>query len=421
MLSERVEAALVAAEAAGESIALMILDLDDFKAVNDMLGHDEGDRLLRLVAPRLTGGLGEPDLLARLGGDEFAVLLDAPTSEGAAETVARNLLAALEAPFEVDGLELEVRASAGVSVYPDDGRTATELLRAADGALYAAKASSAGWARARVQTGSSGDDPRGLARSLGEGIERGELVVHYQPKVLLSDGRIGGVEALVRWRHPTLGLLDPDRFVPLAERTGLIGPLTRRVLDTALSDWSAWRAMGAGETSIAVNVSLRCLLDRSFPATVAAALIRHDVPPQALQLEVTESRHVADVPRARLALVRLREAGVGIAIDDFGTGYSSLAQLRHLPVDEIKIDRSFVRDMNQSSQDAALVRSTIELGRSLGLRVTAEGVETEDVRRSLVSLGCGWGQGFHFARPETADACLRRLRDRPAGRVSASA
>jgi EAL domain-containing protein (putative c-di-GMP-specific phosphodiesterase class I) len=281
-------------------------------------------------------------------------------------------------------------------------------MRHADVAMYCAKGSDAGFATYAEEDDDYSIDRLALAAQLRRGIERGELVVHYQPKVPLQGGATLALEALVRWNHPQLGCIGPDGFIPLAEQTGIIKPLTEWVMEASLEQCRRWRRAGL-EVTVSVNVSTRSLLDHDLPVAIGTMLARLDLHASALQLEITESRIVADLPRARAALDELRAMGVVIAIDDFGTGYSSLSQLQQLPVDEIKIDRSFVTRMETDRQDAVLVHSIIDLGRNLGLRVTAEGVETENVKQVLAELGCDYAQGFHVGRPVIADECTRYL------------
>ncbi len=411
LLAERLESALTSAAQDDTPLAVMLLDVDEFKAINDTLGHELGDQVLRQIAARLAGAVGERGTLARLGGDEFAVLIEGG-GRGAAERVAEDLLAALEAPLEVDSLWLNVGVSIGVAGFPGHGQSASELLRQADIALYCAKESDGAIRTYDDEHDEYSIDRRALAIQLRRGVERGELLVHYQPKVPLREGAKASVEALARWNHPQLGPIGPDAFIPLAERTGIITRLTEKVLEAALGQCARWRQEGL-DIPVGVNVSTRSLLDHNLTAMIAQMLERFELPARALQLEITESRIVADLPRARATLNELRAMGVMIAIDDFGTGFSSLSQLQQLPIDEIKIDRSFVMRMDTDRSDAVLVRSIIELARNLGLRVTAEGVETEETTATLRRLGCDFAQGFHVGRPMAAEQCRRLLE--PAG------
>ncbi len=408
-LVETLQAALGSADPERRPVAMMLLDVDDFKSINDTLGHELGDIVIQRVARRLGHAVagGRPDtVLARIGGDEFAVLVHG--SQAQAEAVAEQLLAALDHPLEADSVALHICASIGIACFPQHGRTAAELMRHADVALYCAKGSDAAFATYAEEDDEYSIDRLALAAQLRRGIERGELVVHYQPKVPLDGSATLALEALVRWNHPQLGCIGPDGFIPLAEQTGIIKPLTENVLAASLEQCKRWRRAGLAVT-VSVNVSTRSLLDHDLPVVIGALLTRLDLHASALQLEITESRIVADLPRARAALDELRAMGVMIAIDDFGTGYSSLTQLQQLPVDEIKIDRSFVTRMETDRQDAVLVHSIIDLGRNLGLRVTAEGVETESVMATLAELGCDYAQGFHVGRPVVAAECSRYL------------
>ncbi len=415
-LSDTLQGELDGAERDGRPLAVMLLDLDDFKSINDTLGHELGDLTLQRVARRLRQAVGQRTVLARIGGDEFAVLVDGQQAE--AEAVAERLLAALDHPLEVDSVALHIRASIGIACFPQHGHNAPELIRHADVAMYCAKDSDAAFQTYAEEDDEYSIDRLALAAQLRRGIERGELVVHYQPKVPLQGGSMLALEALVRWNHPQLGRIGPDGFIPLAEQTGLIKRLTEKVLEASLEQCKRWGDEGL-EVTVSVNVSTRSLLDHDLLTIIEALLERFGLAASALQLEITESRIVADLPRARAALEELRAMGVMIAIDDFGTGYSSLSQLQQLPVDEIKIDRSFVTRMEIDRQDAVLVHSIIDLGRNLGLRVTAEGVETEKVKDVLAKLGCDFAQGFHLGMPVVANECTRYLVAPRSGQPSA--
>ncbi|MGE5617551.1 MAG: putative bifunctional diguanylate cyclase/phosphodiesterase [Candidatus Woesearchaeota archaeon] len=405
LLTDMLKTRISAARRDGGAVSVMMLDVDDFKAINDTLGHEFGDSVLKQIALRLQDALA-PGVLARLGGDEFAVILDGDAT--VAEQSAQRLLAALDEPVDVEWLGLPVAASIGIASFPRHGRNVDELLRHADVALYCAKGSDVSFQTYAEEYDEYSIDRISLAAQLRRGIERGELKVHYQPKAPLKGGPITAVEVLARWDHPQLGWIGPDGFIPLAEQTGVIKPLTERVLEQALAQCAAWRSEGL-EVTISVNVSWRSLLDHELPAMIRRLLDRHQVPASMLQLEITESRIVADLRRGCSALEALRGLGLKIAIDDFGTGFSSLSQLQHLPIDEIKIDRSFVTRMEANRSDAVLVRSIIELGRNLGLTVTAEGIETESVKATLRELGCDFGQGFCIGRAVAAEECRRYL------------
>ena len=398
LLRDRTNQAIRQADRELLPTALLLIDLDRFKEVNDTLGHHYGDQLLVQVGERLGGVLRKVDTIARLGGDEFAVLLPRiATSEGAV-AVAKKLQLALNESFLLDGLAVDVEASIGLVLYPDHGQDADELLRHADIAMYVAKAKHTGFMLFDPKLDQHSPRRLALLGELRRAIERDELVLHYQPKVEAGSGHLLGVEALVRWEHPLHGIVAPGDFIPLAERTGLIAPLTHYVLDMALRQCQAWLREGR-ELAMAVNVSARRLLDLSFPDEVAALLATWDVPARLLIIEITESTIMTDPVHAMEILGRLNGMGVQISIDDFGTGYSSMSYLKSLPVDELKIDRSFVSHMTSSSPDAVIVRSTVDLGRNLGLRVVAEGVEDLATWDELKMLGCDAIQGYHVSRP----------------------
>jgi len=383
-------------------VAVLLLDLDGFKEINDTLGHASGDELLRQIGARLRGTLRQRDEIARLGGDEFAVLVDAPRTEsGDVGEIGRRVRDTLKEPFEVAGLSLQVRASVGVAVFPEHGTTADELLRLADIAMYRAKQNRIG-----LSVYHSSIDPRGgqalqLSSELERALGSGELVVHYQPKADVRTGATTGVEALVRWQHPERGLLPPDAFVPIAERNGLIRRLTLQVTRTALMQQASWLAEGI-DVPLAVNLSIANLLDTDLPRDIARLLDDLNVRPGRLKLEITESYLVTDPALIHGNIQELCSHGVGLALDDFGTGYSSLTHLRRLPIDEIKIDRSFIKDLETDPDDAAIVQSTIDLAHSLNLSVVAEGVETAMTWNRLRDFGCDQAQGFYLARPMPA-------------------
>jgi diguanylate cyclase (GGDEF)-like protein len=392
------------------SVALLILDLDRFKEVNDALGHHLGDQLLRQIGPRLATQLRADDVLARLGGDEFAVLLRGADADHAIE-VATRLLSALERPFPLEGIALHVDASVGIAICPDHASDATAMLQRADVAMYQAKAARSGWQLYAFHPGEHGRDRLQTIEDLRTAVDNGELVLHYQPKVDARSGAVAGVEALVRWQHPVQGLLYPDTFLPLAEQTGLMRSLTTTVLRTALAQARAWRHAGL-EVSVAVNLSVANLIDTHLPVEVAGLLTGFDLPASALELEITESTLMIDPERSGRVLDDLRALGVRIAVDDYGTGYSSLAYLQRLPVDELKLDKSFVLPMLEHQAGAAIVRTTIDLAHSLDLRLVAEGVETEAHLRELARLGCDLAQGYHISRPQPADALTAWLHQR---------
>ena len=384
------------------SLAVLVFDLDRFKEINDTLGHQSGDGVLRSVALRLREAVPQGATLARTGGDEFAVLLPDLRAREDAIGRADAVRAAMQVPLALDEMTLEVAASYGLAFGPDPGLDASGLLRRAAIAMQAAKADPGSvqvWQPA-LDTAS----PRRLALvgQLRRALEHDELRVFYQPKVVLGDGAVVGVEALVRWQHPELGMLSPDDFVPLAEQTGLVRPLTAVVLRVALRQCREWLDAGR-HMSVAVNLSARGLDDAMLPVLVDELLAAAGVPPSALTLEITETSVMSDVARTLPLLQRLADLGVALSVDDFGTGYSSLAYLRRLPVTEVKIDKSFVQDMGTDAGDAAIVETIVGLARHLGLRVVAEGVEDELSRERLVNMGCDLAQGYLISRPLPAD------------------
>jgi diguanylate cyclase (GGDEF)-like protein len=411
---ERTDDALGAAPA-GSFSAVMLFDLDRFKEINDTMGHKYGDRVLIEVGPRVQTVLRGGDTLARLGGDEFCVLLPRVTDQLDAVRVAERIIGVLEEPFAVDGTNLGIEASCGISLAPDHGNTADLLLQRADVAMYAAKDSQDSVVVYTEDLNVNTPARLSLLGDLRNAVARNEFVLHYQPKASMRSRRVLGAEALIRWQHPTLGLLFPDSFIPEAERTGLIEPMTQWVLNDALRQCRRWLDLGnpaaPTELSIAVNLSTRSLLDVSLPEMVRLALTRWDVAPHLLDLEITETIIMTDPKRARRVLTELAEMGVTLSIDDFGTGYSSLAYLRDLPVHQLKIDRSFVQDMENDSEDAVIVRSVVDLARNLGLKTVAEGVEDASTWEQLTNLGCTSAQGYYLARPMPADMFWKWLEE----------
>jgi diguanylate cyclase (GGDEF)-like protein len=408
-----VEQVVDAACRGDRAVAVMLIDLDRFKEINDALGHHAGDRLLQEVAERLRSSLPEQDMVARLGGDEFGMLLHDVTGGEEASKVACRVLTQLREPFSIGGLTLEIDASIGIACAPEHGSAAEQLIQRADIAMYAAKEGARGHMLFDPELDRFSPRRLSLTGALRSAIADGEIVVYFQPKAELRTGRIIAVEALARWQHPKLGLIGPSEFVPLAEQTGLIGPLTSFVLETALRQLGEWSDQGE-DLSVAVNLSARSFLDAELAAELALLLERTGVEAERLELEITESMLMLDPARAQAVLERLSAIGLRLSIDDFGTGYSSLANLKRLPVDVIKIDKSFVIDMPHDASDAAIVRSTIELGHNLGLVVVAEGVESHDAWRRLEELGCDLAQGYHLSRPLPADAMTRLLQERRA-------
>lgn len=396
--------------AADRAVAVVVLDLDRFKEINDSLGHTVGDALLRQVGPRLSRELREQDLLSRLGGDEFVVLVDDLDAAGAT-ALATRLRAQLQQPFRVGDMSLTIDASIGIAIGPEHSASAEELLQLADLAMYSAKAARTGVAVFDEERDGDGRHRLEAVEQLRRGIADGELVLHYQPKLALASGAVDGVEALVRWQHPSRGLLFPDAFIDLAESAGLMSALTSTVVEMALSQCRGWADAGVGLT-VSVNVSPSNLVDDAFPDEVGALLRRFELPASALVLEVTESILMEDRERAVRVLTRLRDAGVGVSIDDYGTGYSSLAYLASLPVTELKLDRVFVAAMTGSSRAASIVTSTLQLAHALDLVLVAEGAEDQATVDALSSLGCDVVQGYHLSRPLPAEKLLEWLQAR---------
>ena len=398
------------AAGAGRNSALLLLDLDRFKEVNDSLGHDVGDRLLIQVGIRLNRQLRAGDLLARLGGDEFAILLTDSTREQAL-TVAVKLRAALAEPFLLEGITLQTSASVGISLHPDQGNDLTALLRKADMAMYKAKTSRDGHRVYDSEDDSHGEVRLRTLEELRLALTDEQLVLHYQPKVDLASGAVRDVEALVRWNHPERGLLSPDQFVPIIEEAGLMHALTQVVLRQALDQAVDWQAQGQPLT-IAVNLSASSLVDMELPDRIGAMISARGLQPSILALEITEEFLLNDRDRARGILTRLHEQGIRISVDDFGTGYSSLSYLRDLPIDELKLDQSFVSPMAGDARAATLVSSAITLGHSLGLHMVAEGVDSGATYDQLIGYGCDYAQGFHLSEPVPAAELDSWLADR---------
>ena len=413
LLADRLTHALRTAKRDGKPLALLLLDLDRFKEVNDTLGHQVGDVLLCEAARRLATAVRGSDTIARLGGDEFAALLPAVTDLERARRVAKRIIAALEPPFEVvDGLSLEVGVSIGIAMFPDHAEDATKLLTCADVAMYTSKQSHAHIALYEPEKDYNSVRHLTLTGQLRQAIEQNQLSFHYQPKIDLKTMQLCGVEALARWHHPRHGFIPPDEFVPQAERTGLIEPLTRWSFETALGQLAAWRDQNLAIT-MSVNLSARSLQERQLPDRVARMLSDWNVEPSALILEITESAIMVDPETALDVVTRLHDIGVRLSIDDFGTGYSSLAYLKRLPIDELKIDQSFVKHMAVDQNDRVIVRSTIDLAHNLGLKVVAEGIDEEQHVALLSLLGCDVGQGFFISEPLTIEAFSAWLRAAP--------
>jgi diguanylate cyclase len=394
-------------------LSLLVIDLNGFKELNDALGHEAGDEVLRHVGRRLGGALREDDLLVRLGGDEFAVVLHGCAGSDAAERVATKLLGSLEASVPVMGIEVQIGASIGVACHPEHGRTAGELLKRGDVAMYRAKSARTGVERYDGANDGSSTERLALVGELGNAIAAGEIVPYYQPQVNPATGVLVGVEALARWEHPRLGVLTPGRFLPALEQSNLSRLLTLSILEHALRDCASWRAAGV-DVSVSVNLSAANLVDDGFDADVAGALERHGLPANRLRLEITENIFLTDPERALRLLHRLRAQGIKLSLDDFGTKHSSLSHLDMLPVDELKIDRSFIAELTAKERTAIIVASTIQLAAQLGLDAVAEGIEDEETRAALAALGCPAIQGHLVARPMPAADLLGWATGRPA-------
>ena len=382
----------------GDRMALFFVDLDRFKEINDTLGYHNGDNLLKQIATRLLSVIGESGNVARFGGDEFAILAPNVGSREHAAEIASRIHEALEPNFNLEDLQLEIRASIGIVLYPDNGEDADTLMRRADMTMSIAKRSDPGYTFYDSRFDHYSPRRLMLLGELRQAINNSDLCLYFQPKIDIATGIVVGMEGLTRWHHPKHGQIFPDEFIPLAERSGLIKPLSMWVLREAPRRWEEWNQEGLA-VSISVNLSVRDLFDVTIPDQIANVLMKHNMPADQLTLEITESAMMEDPDQVKNILMTLSKMGVRIAIDDFGTGYSSLAYLKNLPVDEIKIDKSFVMEMHTDKDDATIVRSTVELGHTLGLSVVAEGVETEESWQMLRELGCNQGQGYFMSRP----------------------
>ncbi len=422
LLEEQLGQALKISERSGEHVGLLLFDLDHFKEVNDVFGHHCGDLLLQQIGPRLTAVLREGDVVARLGGDEFVVVLPTLKSADEAEATAVRLLEALAEPFHLDSVTLDVDASIGIAVSPEHGSDGETLLHHADTGMYRAKKSGSGFAAYSAEAESERPRQRPLHESLRAAVhDPAQFRLAYQPKADVHSGVVHGVEALLRWQHPTLGVLMPADFLPVAERTRLILALTDLVIDAVLEQIRTWASQGL-QLGVSVNVSASCLLDASFPARVAALLEARDVEAGMLEFEISESVILTDAGRAITVLGALDALGVRLALDGFGSGISALGHLTRLPIHQIKIDSSLVTDMAEGSTNAAIVRSCIELARNLGLSVVAQGVETPDVWQQLARYGCQLAQGYYLAEPMPGDHLPAWMQDRArAARLAKSA
>jgi diguanylate cyclase (GGDEF)-like protein len=402
LLQERLSMALEQARRDRSSVSLLLVDLDRFKEVNDALGHSAGDELLRQVASRLRRAVRASDTVARLGGDEFAIVLPRTNLEGGLQ-VAEKLRETIDQPTQVAGVTVTVGSSVGVALGLEHGQDVETLLRCADVAMYRVKRSGGGCAAYTPEQDQRDPDRLTLTSELQRAIEEDELVLHYQPKIGLASGGVVGIEALVRWQHPERGLLAPDRFIPLAEEAGLMDGLSRWVLNSALRQCRVWRSSGI-DLPVAINLSSQNLHDTQLPDKIESALATWELEASAMIVEITERELVVQSGQTIGILNRLRRMGVRVAIDDFGAGNAALGYLKTLPIDLLKIDKSFIKDMLASERDAAIVRATIDLAHSLGLTVVAEGVEDSATLEQLSRLGCDIVQGYYLSRPLTPGA-----------------
>ncbi len=408
LLYDRLQQAIYLGRRARKSVALLVMDLDRFKEVNDALGHQSGDLLLKQISKRLREALREFDTVARLGGDEFAVLLSGGNVQQATQ-LANKVIQLLDPVYNINGIDIDAKASIGIAVYPDHGENAEDLIRRADVAMYQAKQQGIGFTVYAAES-----DPQSLRRltlhgDLRQAIENDVgLTLHYQPEVDLASGLVIGVEALLRWNHPQKGFIPPDEFIPLAEKSGLIAVLTELVLNKAFHQYNTWRRAGI-RLNVSINLSARNLHDTRLPAHIGQLLGAWNIPPDDIYLEITESAMMTDPVKAKRILTEFDAMGLGLAIDDFGTGYSSLSYLKQLPVSIIKIDKSFVMDMTQDEDDASIVRATIDLAHNLGLKVVAEGVENKETLSVLQSHGCDFLQGYYISKPVPPDELVRWL------------
>ncbi len=408
---DRIQQALMLARRDGHGMSVMMLDLDRFKYVNDTLGHPVGDKVLQEVALRLRALLRESDTVARLGGDEFAILLPSGDTERAS-VVANRILQTLEQPILVDEQPIDVGTSIGIVFFPEHGEDANMLLRHADISMYAAKRNKSGFAIYDARLEEHREEHLTLLGELRRAIEQHELILYYQPKLDLALQQVTGVEALIRWEHPVRGNVPPAEFIPFAEQTGNIRMITRWVIESAVQQCGNWQSVGRA-LKVSINVSARDLLDRELVPFIAAAIQKHGVGPELLCFELTESALMEDPTRARETLRQLHGLGVKLSVDDYGTGYSSLAYIKNLALDELKIDRAFVSGMDTDRQSAAIIRSTIELGHSLGMTVVAEGVETEMELSALTAFGCDFAQGYKICQPMRAAELMKWVLAQP--------
>lgn len=401
LFGDRLKQVILMSDRDGSVVPVLVVGIDRFEEIRNALGHDKTAGLIKQLGGRLGQLLRESDTLARTGESEFAVLLPSARDAEGAHIVVRKLSEGLHAPFEIDGVIVEAQATFGVVVAPEHGREVDELLRHGSAAIALARLDGT---RSEMYSADMDDLTQSrveLIAELRKAIDLSQLVLFYQPKSSLAEGRVSGVEALVRWMHPERGLIPPDLFIPLAEETDLMRPLTRYVLEEAVKQLSEWRLRGL-DVTVAVNISARNLADPELAPDIAALLEKWSVEPGWLELEVTETTVMNDQSRAAIALQSLADMGIRLSIDDYGTGYTSLAYLRRLPIDGLKIDRLFVQNVNEQEKDEVIVRSTIEMGRGLGLHIVAEGVETQEVWDKLQEMGCDLAQGYFVSRPVPA-------------------
>jgi diguanylate cyclase (GGDEF)-like protein len=411
LLIRRTNDALAQAAGSQATVGFLLLDLDRFKEVNDTLGHPVGDKLLRFVAHRLTHSVRPGDMVARLGGDEFAVLLPSVKEPAAAREVAARLRAALAEPIRMDGMSFDIEASVGIALYPDDATGFEVLLQHADVAMYLAKERRTGVERYVADSDRNSPARLALLGDLRRGLDRGELELHFQPKIFLADRGTAGMEALVRWQHPIRGLMGPEEFIPLIEQSYLMRELTARVIDMALAQAALWWQDGMS-VQVSLNVAARDLLDSGLADIIGRGLKRHGLPADALLLEIDERVLTSEPAHAVATAEALAALGVSLSLDDFGTGYSSLVRLKRLPVSEVKIDSSFVGRLLHSADDQVIVKSIVDLVSALGIRSVAEGVESAEVARALVAMGCVAAQGWHFSKPLNAVSATAWLTER---------
>ena len=418
LFRERLNRALIRADRNKKLVALMFIDLDRFKNINDTLGHDAGDQLLIEVGKRLINCTREGDTIARLGGDEFTIILEDVRSMNSVAVVARKIIDAMVAPFGIGGHELYITPSIGITMYPLDDTNEHNLLKNADTAMYRAKEQG----RNGFQFYTRGMNTRSLDQleleaKLRRALENDELVVHYQPKFDIGTNTIIGAEALIRWNHPDMGMVSPVKFIPLAEETGLIVPIGEWVLQTACRQNVIWQKQGYPPFRMAVNLSARQFKQSDIAMSIFESIIESDLLPQFLEVEITESMLMDDAEISNITLKEIKEHGVHVAIDDFGTGYSSLSYLKRFHIDTLKIDQSFVRDITEDADDAAIAKTIIALGHNLRLNVIAEGVETKEQLDFLYANGCNEAQGYFFSRPLPADEFTKLLQEQSTSHV----